>query len=53
MKEFFKLKLGSMTINKYEIIFLELFKYVSFIKDEKVKIQRYLSGLPSFIDDKI
>jgi hypothetical protein len=28
-------------------------KYVSFIKDETVKIQRYLSGFPSFINDKI
>jgi hypothetical protein len=28
-------------------------KCVSFIKDETVKIQRYLSGLPSFISDKI
>jgi hypothetical protein len=28
-------------------------KYVSFIKDEQVKIQRYLSGMPSFISDKI
>jgi hypothetical protein len=32
---------------------LELLKYVSFIKDETIKIQRYLSGLPSFISDKI
>jgi hypothetical protein len=28
-------------------------KYVDFIKDEKVKIQRFLSGLPSFYSDKI
>ena len=42
-----------MTIEEYERIFLELLKYVSFIKDETVKIQRYLSGLPSFISDKI
>jgi hypothetical protein len=28
-------------------------KYASFIKDETVKIHRYLSGLPSFISDKI
>jgi hypothetical protein len=28
-------------------------KYVSFIKDETVKIQRYLSGLLSFISEKI
>jgi hypothetical protein len=53
MKEFFELKLGSMTIDEYERRFLELLKYVSFIKDEKVKIHRYLSGMPSFISDKI
>jgi hypothetical protein len=53
MKEFFELKLGSMTIDEYERRFLELLKYVSFIKEEPVKIQRYLSGLPSFISDKI
>jgi hypothetical protein len=32
---------------------LELLKYVAFIKDAKLKIQRYLSGIPSFISDKI
>jgi hypothetical protein len=53
MKEFFELKLGSMTIDEYEMRFLELLKYVAFIKDEQVKIQWYLSGLPSFISDKI
>jgi hypothetical protein len=53
MKEFFELKIGSMTIDEYEIRFLELLKYVSFIKDETVKFQRYLSGLPSFIGEKI
>jgi hypothetical protein len=53
MKEFFKLKLGSMTIDEYERSFLELLKYVPFIKDEALKIQRYLSGLPPSIGDKI
>jgi hypothetical protein len=53
MKEFIKLKLGSMMIDEYEIIFLELLKYVPFIKDEQVNIQRYLSGIPSFISEKI
>jgi hypothetical protein len=53
MKEFFELKLGSMTIDEYERRFLELLKYVSFIKDETIKIQRYLSGFPSFINDTI
>jgi hypothetical protein len=42
-----------MTIDEYERRFLELLKYVAFIKDEQVKIQRYLSGIPSFISDKI
>jgi hypothetical protein len=28
-------------------------KYVYFIKDDLVNIQRYLSGIPSFISDKI
>jgi hypothetical protein len=53
MKEFFELKFESTTIDEYERIFLELLKYVPFIKDEQVKIQRYLSGLPLFISDKI
>jgi predicted AlkP superfamily phosphohydrolase/phosphomutase len=34
MKDLFELKLGSMTIDEYERIFLELSKYVAFIKDE-------------------
>jgi hypothetical protein len=41
-----------MKIDEYERRFLELLKYVAFIKDEKVKIQRYLSGMSSFISDK-
>jgi hypothetical protein len=53
MEEFFELKLGNMTIDEYEQRFLELLKYVPFIKDEVVKIQRYLSGLPPSIGDKI
>jgi hypothetical protein len=42
-----------MTMDEYENRFFELLKYVDFIKDEKVKIQRFLSGLPSFYHDKI
>jgi hypothetical protein len=53
MKEFFELKLGSMTMDEYERSFLELLKYVPFIKDKAVKIHRYLSGLPPSIGDKI
>ena len=53
MKDLFELKLGSMNIDEYERIFLDLLKYVPFIKDEIVKIQRYLSGLPSSMNEKI
>jgi hypothetical protein len=48
MKEFFELKLGSMTIDEYERRFLDLLKYVPFIKDETVNIHRYLSGFATF-----
>jgi uncharacterized protein with NRDE domain len=38
MQEFFELKLGNMTMNEYEKIFLEHIRYVTLIRDEKVKI---------------
>jgi hypothetical protein len=53
MKELFELKLGTMTMEEYEKCFFELLKYVDFIKDEKVKIQRFLSGLPSLYSENI
>jgi hypothetical protein len=53
MKELFELKLDNKTIVDYERKFLELPKYVSFINDESVKIQRYLSGLLPPIGDNI
>jgi hypothetical protein len=45
--------MGSMSIDEYERRFLELLKYVSFIKYEIINIQRYLSGLPPSISEKI
>jgi hypothetical protein len=53
MQELFELRLGSMTMTRYEKRFLGLLKYVGFIKDKKVNIQRFLSGLPSFYKEKI
>jgi hypothetical protein len=38
MKEFFELKFGSMAIDEYKRSFLEMLKYVSFIKEEIVNI---------------
>jgi hypothetical protein len=42
MKYFFELNLGSMNMDEYENKFFKFFKYVDFIKDVKVKIQRFL-----------
>jgi hypothetical protein len=53
MKEFIELKLGSMTMIEYERRFLELLRYIGFIKDEEVKIKIFLSGLSSLYIDKI
>jgi hypothetical protein len=53
LQDLFELNLGSMTMDEYERRILELLRYVGFIKDEKVKIQRFMSSLPSFYSDKI
>jgi hypothetical protein len=42
-----------MTMADYENKFVGLLKYVGFIKDEKVKVHRFLSRLPSFYKEKI
>ena len=38
---------------RYANNFLELLRYVRYIKDEKVKIQCFLSGLPQYYKDII
>jgi hypothetical protein len=38
-KEFYELKMGQLTIDEYINKFLELIRYVPYIKDEKVKMQ--------------
>ena len=53
MEEFFEINLGSMAMDAYEKTFLELLNYAYFIKDEKVNIKRFLSGLPESWGDKI
>ena len=46
IKEFHELRLGQHTMEEYVNKFLELLRYVRYIKDGKVKIQRFLSGFP-------
>ena len=40
-------------MEEYSNKFLELLRYVRYIKDEKVKIQRFLSGFPQSYKDRI
>ena len=40
-------------MEEYANKFLELLRYVRYFKDEKVKIQHFLSGLPQSYNDKI
>ena len=46
IKEFHELKLGQLTMEEYANKFFELLRYVRFIRDDKVKIQCFLSGIP-------
>ena len=46
IKEFHELRLGQQTMEEDANKFIELLRYVRYIKDEKVNMQRFLSGLP-------
>ena len=52
-KEFYELKLGSMSTKELSSRFLSLLIYIPYIIDEKPKIQRFLSCLPTCFKDKI
>ena len=53
IKEFHELKLGQLTMEEYANKFLKLLRYARYIRDDKVKIQRFLSGLPQSYKDRI
>ena len=40
------MKLGQLTMEEYANKLLELLRYVRYIRDDKVKIHRFLSGIP-------
>ena len=40
-------------MEEYANKFLELLRYVRYIKDKKVKIQRFMSGFPQSYKDRI
>lgn len=52
-KEFSKLQMVSMTNDEYSSRFLELLRYIPYLKDEKAKIHRFIIGLPTTYRDFI
>ena len=53
IKEFHEPRLGQLTMEEYANKFLEMLRYVRYIRDDKVKIQCFLSGFPRSYKDKI
>ena len=53
VKDFHELHMGSMTMDIFINIFLYLFHYVPYIKEEKVNIQQFLGCLPPSFWDRI
>jgi hypothetical protein len=45
-KDFYELKLRQLTIEEYVNKLLDLLRYVPYIKEEKAKVQCFISGLP-------
>lgn len=52
-KEFYELRLGSMNMEELINKFLDLLRFVPYIKEENVKVQRFLSCLPQAYKDRI
>jgi hypothetical protein len=52
-KEFYELKLGQLTIEEYVNKFLDLLRYVPYIKAEKEKVQCFINGLPKDYRNRI
>lgn len=52
-KDFYELGMGPMTYEEYTIRFLEQLRYEPYLKDEKEKIQSFISGLPFSFKDHI
>jgi hypothetical protein len=46
IKELHEHKLGNITMDDYSKRFLELLRYVPYLKDERERTQCFLSGLP-------
>jgi len=45
--------MGSMIDDEYTRRFLELLRYLPYLKEEKAKVQRFINGLPLAYKDRI
>ena len=52
-KEFYELRLGSISMHEFCTKFLSLLRYVPYLNEEKPKIQIFLGCLPKFYKDKL
>lgn len=52
-REFHDLRLGQQTMDEFINRFTSLLRYVPYIKEEKAKVQRFVSSLPSYIRERI
>ena len=53
VNEFHELKVGSMTMDAFINIFLDLLHYVPYIKEKKVKIHQFLGCIPPNFRERI
>eukprot|EP00253_Pinus_taeda_P012038 PITA_12038 len=52
-KEFHDLQLGEQTMDEFINRFTSLLRYVPYLKEEKTKVQRFVSGLPMYMRERI
>eukprot|EP00253_Pinus_taeda_P032718 PITA_32718 len=51
-REFHDLRLGQQTMDEFINRFTSLLHYVPYIKEEKAKVQRFMSSLPAYIRER-
>eukprot|EP00253_Pinus_taeda_P017986 PITA_17986 len=52
-REFHDLRLGQQTMDEFIIRFTSLLRYVPYIREEKAKVQRFVSSFPPYMRERI
>eukprot|EP00253_Pinus_taeda_P015342 PITA_15342 len=52
-REFHDLRLGQQTMDEFITHFTSLLRYVPYIREEKAKVQRFISSLPAYMRERI